>query len=105
MDYRALNATQKSLDLMLSTLLYIRCVASGMLKVDEALLRQEIETVGARVEVNAGVERPANFREDIAERFFNSYRSHVHIIGGDELLGWMLPSLQAVLLFVGRIEE
>ena len=44
-DYRALNATQESLGLMLSTLLYIRCVASGMLKVDEAILRQEIETV------------------------------------------------------------
>ena len=96
---------KKGLGLMLSTLLYIRSVASGMLKVDEALLRQEIETVCARVEVNAGVEWPANFREDIAERFFNSYRSHVHIIGGDELLEWVLPSLQAVPLFVGRIEE
>ena len=96
-DYRALTVTQKSLGLMLSTLLYIRCVASGMLKVDEALLRQEIETVCARVGVDAGVEWPANFREDIAGRFFNPYRSHVHIVGGGELLERVLPSLKLFL--------
>ena len=76
-----------------------------MVELDETRLQQEINIACARIGVNGGLEWPPNFNEAFVQLVFSSYRHHLHIIGREELLEWVLPSLQTVPMLVGRLQD